>query len=237
MSGKNNNKIIAAVKAFFGEFKDRLTDSPKRLLLKLSALVLVTVFLFSVGIIVVSASIKKSASEYISESAKGKYDCILILGAKVNGDTPSHMLSDRLETGIKMYLDGAADKILMSGDSEDPDEYDEVSVMKEIALSRGVPEKDIICDPYGLSTYDSIVRAKEVYGMNSIAVVTQDYHLYRAVYISEKLDIDVCGISAGPNGKYAGAFKRETREIFARFKDMIYTLAEKEPKYMTESQN
>ncbi len=237
MSGRNNNKIISAVKAFFGEFKDRLTDSPKRLLLRLVALVLTVAVLLAVGVFAVSAAIKKSASEYISESTKGKYDCILILGAKVDGDTPSHMLSDRLEKGIEMYLDGVADKILMSGDSENPDEYDEVSVMKEIALSRGVPEEDIICDSYGLSTYDSIVRAKEVYGMKSIAVVTQDYHLYRAVYISDKLGLYVCGVSAGPNGKYSGAFKRETREIFARFKDMIYTLAEKEPKYMTESLN
>lgn len=237
MSDIKNKDIKPNVKAFFGEFKARLTDSPLRIMIKLAALLVSVAVLFAIGVFSVSVAMKKSVSEQIADNTDGKYDCILILGAKVNGDTPSHMLSDRLEKGIALYLCGAADKILMSGDSEKPDEYDEVSAMKAAAVARGIPEEDIICDTYGLSTYDSILRAKEVYGMEKIAVVTQDYHLYRAVYIADKLELEVLGISAGANEKYSGALGREAREIFARFKDMIYTLAEKEPKYMTESRN
>ena len=129
-------------------------------------------------------------------------DCIVILGAAIWGDKPSPMLEDRLNEGIKLYKLGVANKIIMSGD-HGRDEYDEVNIMKEYAMEQGVPSEDIFMDHAGFSTYESIYRAKEIFEAKKIIIVTQKYHLYRALYIANKLGIESYGIGADPR-KYVG---------------------------------
>ena len=160
-------------------------------------------------------------------------DCILILGAGIWGDKPSPMLQDRLDEGIKLYNEGIAPKIIMSGD-HGREEYDEVNIMKEYAIEQGVPSEDIFMDHAGFSTYESIYRAKEIFDADNIVIVTQEYHLYRALYIAEKLDINAYGVNSDPR-KYSGQTFRELREILARNKDFINCIIKPEPTYLGES--
>ena len=160
-------------------------------------------------------------------------DCILILGAGIWGDSPSPMLQDRLDEGIKLYNEGVAPKIIMSGD-HGREGYDEVNIMKEYAINKGIPSEDIFMDHAGFSTYESIYRAKEIFDADNIVIVTQEYHLYRALYIADKLDINAYGINSDPR-QYSGQLFREIREILARNKDFINCIIKPKPTYLGES--
>ena len=133
---------------------------------------------------VINAVVMLSASKYIisaDEAAGRGADCVLVLGAKVNSNgTLSHMLEDRMSTGVDLYQSGAGKKILASGD-HGRDSYDEVNHMKQYAVGRGVDPDDVFLDHAGFSTYESMYRARDVFEVKSAIVVTQKYHLYRAV--------------------------------------------------------
>lgn len=158
-------------------------------------------------------------------------DCIIVLGCyvKENG-LPSDMLRDRLSRGIELYELGAAPKIIMSGDHGRL-EYDEVNIMKQYAIDSGIPSSDIFMDHAGFSTYDTIYRAKEVFGVDKAIIVTQEYHLYRALYIADKLGIEAYGVGSDYY-TYFGQQMREFREILARNKDFVKTIYKPEPKYL-----
>ena len=160
-------------------------------------------------------------------------DCILVLGCKVNENgNPSHMLEDRLKRGVELYEKGAAPKLLMSGDHGQTD-YDEVNTMKQYAIHAGVPSGDIFMDHAGFSTYESIYRVKEVFGAKKILIVTQEYHLYRALYIAESLGVDAYGVGADYRS-YSGQFGRDIREVLARNKDFFSVQFKPEPTYLGE---
>ena len=159
-----------------------------------------------------------------------KADCILILGAGVKDSKPKPMLRDRLLIGIELYKSGAAEKIIMSGDHGRAD-YDEVNVMRAFALEQGVRAEDIFLDHAGFSTYDSVYRAKNIFGAENIIIVSQKYHLYRALYIAKKLDVKAAGVSADLN-PYGGQLKRDIREIIARDKDFFKCIIKPEAEIM-----
>ena len=159
-----------------------------------------------------------------------KADCILILGAGVKDSKPKPMLRDRLLIGIELYKSGAAKKIIMSGDHGRAD-YDEVNVMRAFALEQGVRAEDIFLDHAGFSTYDSVYRAKNIFGAENIIIVSQKYHLYRALYIAKKLDVKAAGVSADLN-PYGGQLKRDIREIIARDKDFFKCIIKPEAEIM-----
>lgn len=159
-------------------------------------------------------------------------ECILILGAGIRGDKPTFMLEDRLLTGISLYKKGIAPKIIMSGDHGKVD-YDEVNLMKKYAIEKGVPSEDIFMDHAGFSSYESIYRAKEIFKIQKMIIVTQKYHLYRALYIAESFKIQAYGISSNLR-KYHGQFKREIREVIARDKDFVKSKFKPKPKYLGE---
>ena len=147
-------------------------------------------------------------------------DCILVLGAGIkDSQTPSPMLKDRLDTAIMLYKAGVAPKLLLSGDNGTV-AHNEIHVMLKYVKAAGVPEKDIFCDHAGFSTYDSMYRAKSIFQVKKAIIVTQTYHMYRALYIAEKLDLNVLGV-ASDQKKYRGQVKRELREILARDKDFF----------------
>lgn len=155
-------------------------------------------------------------------------DCIIVLGASVrNGNTPSPMLEDRLKKGIELYFDGCSPKLLMSGD-HGSQYYDEVNVMKNYAKQEGVPSSDIFMDHAGFSTYESIYRVKEIYQADKIIIVTQDYHLYRALYIAKKLGVEAYGVPA-EEIKYRGQSVRSTREVLATCKDFCKVILKPKP--------
>ena len=157
-------------------------------------------------------------------------DCIIILGAGIWGDKPSPMLEDRLLEGINLYQNGVSDKILMSGD-HGRDEYDEVNIMKNYAIEKGIASEDIFMDHAGFSTYESIYRAKEIFQAKKVVIVTQKYHLYRALYIAKNLGLEAYGVGADPR-QYRGAFYREVREVIARDKDFIKCILKPKPTYL-----
>ena len=168
------------------------------------------------------------------QAAKLDADCIVVLGCQVRSDgTPSHMLEDRLKRGVALYELGASSKILMSGDHGTKG-YDEVNTMKAYAIEAGIPTEDIFMDHAGFSTYETIYRAKEIFGAKKIIVVTQQYHLFRAMYIAEAMGLEVYGVAADYRS-YSGQFSRDVREVLARFKDFGMTIFWPEPTYLGEA--
>ncbi|MBQ8818480.1 MAG: YdcF family protein [Clostridia bacterium] len=155
-------------------------------------------------------------------AATDSYDCILVLGAGVRDGRPTDMLRDRLDTAVELYFSGVAKKLLVSGD-HGSDDYDEVNVMKDYAVEKGVPSEDIFMDHSGFSTYESIYRADAVFGVKSCIIVTQKYHLFRALYAAEQFGMRAVGVSADVR-EYSGAFYRETRETLARVQDFFECL-------------
>ncbi|MBR2335921.1 MAG: YdcF family protein [Clostridia bacterium] len=194
-----------------------------KIVLFIAVVILVTVL----SIFVVNLIVKGSVRENISDSPDaltfdGHVDCVVILGAglRSNGE-PSDMLEDRIKTGVEVFNQIDADFILMSGDCSG-EHYDEVSAMKKYALSLGVDEDKILLDGQGFSTFESISRVKEEYGFDRVVIITQKYHLYRALYIAEQYEIEAVGVSADLRG-YRGQIYRDLREVFARVKDFIIT--------------
>ncbi|MCJ7696068.1 MAG: YdcF family protein [Anaerolineaceae bacterium] len=118
----------------------------------------------------------------------------LVLGAGLSqNNTPSDPLRDRVDTAIMLYNTGKVSKLLMSGDNRF-DYYNEPEAMKLYALAKGIPEDDIVLDYAGRRTYDSCYRAKAIFGIDEVIVVTQDYHLSRALFICNQLNLKASGV-------------------------------------------
>lgn len=164
--------------------------------------------------------------------AAGTHDCIVVLGAGLRGSEPSPMLKDRLDKGIYCYQQGLAPKLLMSGD-HGRDGYNEVQVMKQYAIDAGVPSSDIFMDHAGFSTYESMIRARDVFGLKNPVVITQKYHIYRALFIGNSLGLDCTGIPTD-QFPYGGQAYRTFREYLARCKDVGTVLTGAEPTYRGE---
>lgn len=151
------------------------------------------------------------------------YAYALVLGAKVHeGGRLSDMLRDRMDKAIALYHAGAVQKLLVSGDGRG--EWSETKHMKLYAMEHGVAEEDILIDDEGFSTYESISRAKKQYLISKFVIVTQKYHLHRALYIANDMDITALGAD-GALHTYAGQWYREVREVLARIKDMAVCLS------------
>ncbi len=160
-------------------------------------------------------------------------DCILVLGCGVWADgQPSHMLEDRLRRSVELYELGAAPKLLMSGDHGRVD-YNEVQVMKDYALAAGIASEDVFMDHAGFSTYESLYRARDIFCAQKVIIVSQGYHLYRALFIARALGLEAYGVSADYRG-YTGQTMREIREILARCKDVVTSVLMPEPTYLGE---
>ena len=187
------------------------------------------------AVILINVHVTGSVKERILTPAQAAdlsdVDCILVLGCQVrdNGE-PSHMLRDRLLRSVELYDLGASAKLLMSGDHGQKG-YDEVSTMKQFAMDAGVPSEDIFMDHAGFSTYESIYRAKAIFGVEKILIVTQEYHLYRAMYAAEQFGMEAYGVSSDLD-TYFGQFKRDVREVLARIKDFGMCIFKPKPTYL-----
>ena len=160
-------------------------------------------------------------------------ECILVLGCAVWDDNqPSPMLKERLDAAIALYEAGVAPKLLMTGDNSRA-EYSEPDCMLAYALEKDVPKEDIFLDFAGFSTYDSIYRAAEIFGVKKCVVVTQKYHLFRALKLCDALGIDAKGVASNQR-KYRGRYMRELREVLARDKDFVKGIAKPKPTYLGE---
>ena len=180
--------------------------------------------------------VEQSANEYILKDAAEtpESDAVMILGALVykNSSTPSLTLRDRLDYGYELYALGKAKKIIVSGDHGQKD-YDEVNVMKGYLLEKGVPREDIFLDHAGFNTYDSMYRAKEIFGVETLLICTQDFHIARSVYIARNLGIDAYGYPCEDNGINTRANKM--RESLARVKAVADITVKRKPQYLGDA--
>ncbi len=182
----------------------------------------------------INAYMVSYVSDYLlteEDLANEQFDCILVLGAGLWDGEPSPMLQERIDYGVIAYNTGCAPKILMSGDHGTED-YDEPNKMKEVAIEQGVPADNIFMDHAGFSTYESMYRARDIFKVEKMVIVTQDYHLYRAVYNARRLGIDAYGFKFH---KLNYPFYNNMREYLARVKDFFYCILEPQPTYLGEA--
>ncbi len=190
------------------------------------------VIVFSVLFIILACTTALIVNQHV-ESVGTKYivnagevpmaDAILVLGAYVfpNG-TVSTMLNDRLTAGYELYEQAKAAKLIVSGDHGETD-YDEVNSMKNFLKEKGVPNEDVFMDHAGFSTYESVYRARDIFKVQKVIIVTQEYHLMRAVYVARALGLEAYGV-ASDRHDYGQAMKMyNIREIAARNKDFLWT--------------
>jgi vancomycin permeability regulator SanA len=182
----------------------------------------------------VKASVKNRILSVEEAANLENMDCILVLGCGVWSDgRPSHMLEDRLRRSMELFEQGAAPKLLMSGDHGRED-YDEVDAMKTYAVDAGVASSAVFMDHAGFSTYESMYRAKAVFQTERVVIVSQGYHLYRAIYIADRLGLEAWGV-ASDYRSYRGELSRQLREMLARVKDFGACVIKPEPTYLGEA--
>ncbi len=138
----------------------------------------------------------------------------IVFGAKVWATGPSHILEDRLDAGIALYKSGKVRKLLLSGDHGQR-EYDEVNAMRDYVLARGVKPADVFLDHAGFRTYDTLYRARDVFGVKSAVLVTNRFHLPRSIYVARRLGLDVVGLSSDARA-YRTWLYNNCREFLAR---------------------
>lgn len=186
----------------------------------------------------INAMVKNSTKDQIlsnEEAARLQdVDCILVLGCGIHDDgSPSDMLHDRLRRSMELYELGVAPKLLMTGDHGRVG-YDEVDTMKSFAVDAGIAPENVFMDHAGFSTYESMYRAKEIFQAKKIVIVSQEYHLYRAIYIAESLGMEAYGVSANYRN-YRNQKGMDTREVLARVKDTFSCIFKPEPTYLGET--
>ena len=195
------------------------------------ALAIVAVFAVTNVVTIVGS---KGSIVSVDEASISSADAIVVLGASVFADgTPSGILQDRLDDGIALYFAGVAPKLIMSGDNG-TESYNEVRVMKQYAIAQGVPSEDIFCDHAGFSTYESMYRAKYVFGCQRIVVATQTYHLYRALWSAKSLGMQAEGVPSDYH-EYQKQLQYDIREIPARTKDFFKALFRVPSTYVGEA--
>ena len=207
--------------AFFELNRRKITIA---LICLLSIVAMALTAVFSISLSIKSVTAEKIISVGDAASLED-VDYILILGAGLKNDgSPSDMLTDRLLTGIDLINKAEANKLLLSGDNSGS-KYNEVGAMKEFVLDRGIGSDIIVLDNEGFSTYESLYRAKYEFGAEKIVIITQEYHLHRALYIAREFGIEAYGVSADIRA-YRGQTYRDIREHLARCKDFFLCLIE-----------
>ncbi|MDD2871174.1 MAG: ElyC/SanA/YdcF family protein [Candidatus Gracilibacteria bacterium] len=191
-------------------------------------LIYILIFIFSVMFITVSIIMSinyyvlsfSNANYYYDVDGLDKYYVGLVFGASVIGNSiPSDILKDRLKVAYEAYIDGKIEKIIVSGDNSYLD-YNEPKAMKKYLIELGVDDDDIYLDYAGFDTYDSLYRAKYIFGVDTLVLFTQDFHLKRAMYIGQKLGLNTIGVETNLQ-KYLKQDYYNRRELFARIKAFL----------------
>ena len=200
-------------------------NKPLKIIDKILQIITLIVAVTMAVIAVINVYVVKSTANAVKdyEDFNGHYDYIIVLGCGiVDNSIPTDLMVDRLDMAIRLYKDGAAPRILLSGDHR-VDDYNEVAVMKNYMLDRGIPEDVIECDDLGLSTSETMERASRLFDVESAVIVTQEYHLSRAVYLARNYGIDCEGVIATGHTFVAQPYY-SARESLARVKDFILCL-------------
>jgi len=198
------------------------------------SLIILTGTLFTILFsLTVNSYVKSETSGFIfndTESIPNAY-CGLVLGAKVykNGEL-SPVTQDRIITAFELYKKGKIKRILVSGD-HGQEKYDETNTMKKHLLLMGIPGRDIFTDHAGFNTYNSVVRARRIFHVKNMIIITQEFHLNRSVYIARKNGIKAYGIISDKR-KYLFSDRYEIREYLARVKSFLEVFFNINPVYL-----
>lgn len=189
------------------------------------AVIRIGLSVLAAGLLIDAAVVFSTAGRIrrVDELTDADIDTIIVFGAGYRADnSPSPMLADRVAAGVEVQQATGA-VLLLSGDSQTAF-HDETAVMQTYALSQGADPDKITTDGLGLSTYETLWRARNLYGADQVVVVTQRYHLYRAMYIARALGMTVTGVSATRQGYGLAMLYYESREMAARVKDFFQCL-------------
>ena len=164
---------------------------------------------------------EKNAILSLEDTPPEALDCILVLGCGVDAQgRPKPMLHDRMTVAVELYEKGWADKLLLTGDNSGSD-YNEVGAMETFALEHGVPADAILLDNEGFNTDASIRRAGDEFRIRRAVIVTQEYHLSRALFLAESYGLEACGVSATLRTYGPKQVQWSLREVLARDKDFV----------------
>ena len=156
----------------------------------------------------------------------------LVLGASAYTDgTPTPILADRLAVGAALYRDRRVDRVLVSGDHSRL-EYDEVNAMRRELVRRGVPDGDVFTDHAGFDTWSTMVRARKVFEVRSAIVVTQGFHMARALWLGKRAGLEVHGLAADRSGYGLEGRKSKLREVLARVKAVEDVVTGAKPRFL-----
>lgn len=183
-----------------------------------------------------NAAVLAKSTKYVYRSAEAvpERPTVIVLGARVHANgSLSDMLGDRMKTALDLYRAGKASRFLLSGD-HGRQEYDEVNAMRDFLLGEGVDKSVIFLDHAGFDTYDTMYRARDVFQVDSAVVVTQEFHLPRAVFIARSLGLDAVGVVADRQ-PYAGMDRNRRREFLARVKGCLNVWLRSKPKFLGEA--
>jgi len=180
-----------------------------------------------------NAAIKRRARGAVYHAAADvpQKPVAIVFGAKVWASGPSAILKDRLDAGVRLYQLGKVTKLLLSGD-HGRREYDEVNTMREYVLRQGVKAEDVFLDHAGFRTYATLYRARDVFGVKSAVLVTNEFHLPRAIYTGKAFGLDVVGL-ASDTRTYRSWARNQAREFLARTLAWIQVnITRPRPKYL-----
>ena len=204
------------------------------LIKKLFIILIVLTLIFTLSVGAINLYVIKSTSKYIVVPENSpKSDSIIVLGAGIYTDgSLSPMLYDRVKTATIVSNNNGTEKYLLTGDHGRKD-YNEVGAMKSTLISEyNVLPKNIFLDHAGFSTYDSMYRADYIFKIKSAVIVTQKYHLPRAIYLARKKGIDAYGVAADRPSSYIGMPKYKIREYLATTKDFVISLFNVKPTFL-----
>ncbi len=208
--------------------------SKKKPIKKILLIVLLAIVGFVLVCVGFNVYVSIKASKYIVSDKNDipeKVDAIIVPGAGLAADgTPGTVLKDRLDNAIKLYNEGVSDRILMSGDHGE-EYHNEVRAMKDYAIEAGVPSEHIFMDHAGFTTYETMIRARDVFRVKTCVISTQKYHLIRAVYTARGLGLKAWGIHSGFHISSAKFLVLEAREFLARIKAVFSITFEPPPTY------
>lgn len=220
-------------------FRHKIRDMA--FMLGVPAFIIIQAAIFTGTVFIINNHVENYGSEYIlnhevtdSDNIGGKADAIIVPGALVfNDGRVSEMLADRLDEAVKLYRKGLSDRILVSGDHGTV-EYDEVNSMRKYLLDKGIPAEAIFMDHAGFDTYDSMYRARDIFLVKKAVVVTQHFHLVRALFISRHLGVETWGVESDKY-EYPGMAYYKFREYGARLKAYLQAVIFKPlPKFLGE---
>ena len=197
---------------------------------RLSMLVGAGVWFLFLIVVVVNAGVYLSSRSHIFKEITDVpvAETVLIPGAAAGGGELSPIFLDRINLAVRLYEAQQVSKILVSGDNSTL-EYNEVNPVRLYLLEKGIPDEDIFLDHAGFDTYSSMYRARGVFGVTSVLIATQSFHLPRAVFIARALGLDAHGVRADRGHVF---FRNYIREIFANVKSVLDLVLDRQPKYL-----